>query len=112
MRVLALLALLAGDGGVNAFSVATNGARIDFGAGASDVVLDAGHRHCWHVASIQHAVPCHSDEVCCHCGEERCRRTEFCSLGPQPGHGKYANGYVITLGSMYITAVDGGLELR
>ncbi len=52
---------------------------------------DAGtHQHCWHMASMQHAVPCHGDWECCHCGKQECRRSELCSLGSPQGHGPYA----------------------
>jgi len=49
---------------------------------------DAGvHKHCWHATNHQHAIPLHVDEICCYCGETRCRELPH---GRPPGHGKYA----------------------
>lgn len=37
--------------------------------------------HCWHLAPVRHAVLVeggqHIDEICCHCGETRCRTVMF-----------------------------------
>ncbi len=63
---------------------------------------DAGHAHCWHYANFLHAVPNHSDEVCCHCGEGRCRSTY---VAPAPGHGRFDPQAPV---QFFYTSPDGG----
>ena len=49
-------------------------------------VADNG-KHRWHKHQLQHAVPNHRDEVCCHCGVGRCVHTP--PLPAPEGHGPY-----------------------
>ena len=51
------------------------------------------HWHCWHARPERHAIydwAGHEDQVCCHCGKERCHR----GFLPDPckDHGKFAPG--------------------
>ena len=46
------------------------------------------HQHCWHVSPYRHLVEHHVDEVCCRCGEARCRELDY--FKPDySGHGPY-----------------------
>lgn len=62
------------------------------------LAVDAGmHAHWWHYSNVQHAVPCHSDSVCCLCGKAECSGVPGCYIGPPPGHGPFAPGGLLTL---------------
>ena len=49
--------------------------------------------HCWHRAPIQHAIyrpgHVHIDQVCCHCGEKRCRDIPVPGTYNVDDHGPY-----------------------
>ncbi len=53
------------------------------------------HEHCWHKATVQHAMTNHLDEVCCHCGAARC---VYLETGAPEGHGPFTpyGDHVIT----------------